>query len=254
MTQPEISLIIVNHQTAGEVRNLLNSLEKFAPSLTYEVLVVNTVPEGAFARRESDSLVQVLQMDSNRGFGSAVNRGILAATGKYLMFMNADLLFTDDCLPRLVAEMNNIPEIGILAPQLVLPDGSLQYNARTFYTFFTVLCRRTPLGRFFSDRVKRHLMMDKDHNESFSADWVMGAAAVARRELLAEGKLFDERYFLYFEDVDLCLRTWIAGYFVEYFPQAKLIHAHRRESAARPWSRQGRAHLASWWKFWRKWW
>lgn len=240
-----ISLILVNHQTPGDVARLLGSLTAHPPSCSWEVIVVNTVPAGAYARAEADTHLQILQMDSNRGFGAAVNRGIQEARGEFIMPLNADLIFQDDCLPSLVSQLRTHKNIGILLPRLRSPDGTLQYNARTFYTWWTILCRRTPLGKFAPGVSRAHLYQERNHEEAFDTDWGLGAALVARRELLQDERLYDERFFLYFEDVDLCTRAWQAGYRVQYFPPATLVHDHQRGSAASVFSRPARTHLKS---------
>ncbi len=248
----DISLVIVNHQTAGDVACLLGSLREHHAPGSYQAIVVNTVARGAFAKRGDQDHVQVLQLDRNRGFAAAVNQGIAAATGEFLLPMNADLFFTDNSLPRLVTHLRAHPEAGIIIPRLLSANGELQYNARTFYTWFVIFCRRSPGGKLFQQVSRRHLMMDRDHSRNFAADWGLGAALCVRRELLRDGRLYDERFFMYFEDVDLCARAWKQGRRVEYFPAVTLIHSHRRESAVFPGSRHGRIHLASLWKFWRK--
>ncbi len=247
-----VSLIVVNYRTPGDVGALLASLDAHPPSVAHEVIVVNSAPEGAFAWPAGRPGGRALNLVENRGYGTAVNAGVAAARGEFLLAMNADILFRNDCLNALVARMRAAPRAGLLAPRLVGDDGALQYNVRRFYTPLTIACRRTPLGRLLPGVVRHHLLADRDHERGFAADWALGAALLARRELLESGRLFDERFFLYFEDVDLCARAWRTGWRVEYCPEATLIHRHRRDSAARPWSRSGRAHLASLWHFWRK--
>jgi len=250
----DITLIVVNYRTAVDVTALLASLAAFPPGCACEVIVVNATPEDAWRPGAGASPVTVRTVDAvaNRGFGGNCNQALAEASGEFLMPMNADIRFRDDCLPRVVERLRTAPEVGVLVPRLVGADGTLQYSSRTFYTPLTILCRRTPLGRCFPTIGERHLMMERDHEVPFCVDWGSGAALVARRALLEDGWLFDERFFLYLEDVDLCARAWGRGLRVEYFPPATLIHAHARESAGPPWGWHARQHLRSLWRFWRK--
>jgi len=115
--------------------------------------------------------------------------------------------------------------------------------------------RRTFLGRVFKDStsVRRHLMLDWDHNSTAEVDWVIGAAMLVRRAAVAEVGPMDERFFLYFEDVDWCYRMHAAGWKVCYCPAAKLVHHYRRQSAQARFGKAKRAHLESWLRFSEKW-
>jgi hypothetical protein len=146
------------------------------------------------------------------------------------------------------------PEAGLLLPQLINPDGSLQFSCRKFYDFFTLLFRRTPLGAFFPNHrvIRNHLMMDWNHGEVREVDWGLGACMSLRREALGSPEIFDERFFLYFEDVDLCFRMKKRGWKVIYYPEAVMVHTHVRSSADGFFNREKWEHFKSMIKFYRK--
>jgi hypothetical protein len=252
--RPDVSLIIVNHQSAPDVRALMRSLAEHPQACELEAVVVNTGPVRAW-EPEGEEIVPAtaITLDRNVGYGAAVNRGLEEASGRYLLAVNADLLFRDSCLETAVEYMQRHPEVGVLAPRLVFPDGTLQYSGRRFYTVRTLLSRRTPLRRLLQRTEEEHLYATEDHDRVFPVDWAIGAALMIRRELIDGGRLFDERYFLYLEDVDLCAAAWHRGFAVVYFPPVTLEHRHTRMSANRLWGRATRTHARSLWRFWRKW-
>jgi GT2 family glycosyltransferase len=152
------------------------------------------------------------------------------------------------------------PEIGVLGPKLLNPDGSLQYSCARFPNFFLPVIRRTAVGRYLPALIDRYLMRREGHNAIRAVDWLLGACLLVRRdELFISDKLFDERFFMYFEDVDLCRRARQLGKEVVYYPQALVTHDHMRDSARLPWyqavftDKLAKAHLSSWWKYFKKW-
>src|SRR5439155_455892 len=116
---------------------------------------------------------------------------------------------------------------------LLNPDGTLQLSARRFYNWKTLLLRRAPLGPYanLSRTLRNHLMTDWDHADTRTVDWVLGAAMLARKRAVRDVGLMDERYFLYFEDVDWCQRMWRHGYEVLYCAEATMVHEYSRGSA-----------------------
>jgi GT2 family glycosyltransferase len=190
----------------------------------------------------------------NCGFAAGVNLGIKVLDGKHVLILNPDTYFERNIRKEVVAAFERDAGIGVVGLDLINPDGSRQYSARRFYTLVDIAARRSAMvGKIFSGRIERHLMKDNWHIERpFDADWVLGTGFVIRRTVYQEIGGMDERYFLYFEDVDLCARVWQTGYRVVALPNVCLVHDHQRSSAVRPLSFAGRAHLASLWRFTRK--
>jgi N-acetylglucosaminyl-diphospho-decaprenol L-rhamnosyltransferase len=250
-----VSLIVVHYRTREPLARLLESLRASNPAPLREILVVNNSGEPL-----DDLLlragwpVRVLDPGKNLGYAGGVNAGIRAASEEDLLILNPDVVVEPGSIEVLERTARERPRAGILAPRLLNPDGSLQLSARRFYTWRTLLLRRAPL--FGLDRksrdVREHLMLDWDHAETRPVDWVLGAALYARREAVRDVGLMDERYFLYFEDVDWCQRMWRHGYEVVYCADATMRHEHARSSAQlRPSS--VRAHAAGLLRFAEKW-
>ncbi|UCH83316.1 MAG: sugar transferase, partial [Candidatus Latescibacterota bacterium] len=134
-------------------------------------------------------------------------------------------------------------------------DGNLQYSCRRFYTFKVLLLRRTFFGKIFKDStaVADHLMLDFDHNSTREVDWILGACLLVRREAVESVGLLDERFFLYFEDVDWCYRMGQKGWKVFYHPESVVVHNYARDSAQSVINRSFIAHLASLIRYYEKW-
>ena len=121
---------------------------------------------------------------------------------------------------------------GGIVPQLLNPDGSVQYSVRKFVTLKMMLRRRMSWENDDSNNssVREYLCKDIDQEKTQEVDWAMGAAMFMSRDTYARLGGFDQRYFLYMEDEDLCLRAWKQGIPVVYFPEAKMTHNHLRGS------------------------
>jgi N-acetylglucosaminyl-diphospho-decaprenol L-rhamnosyltransferase len=197
---------------------------------------------------------RVLHPGRNLGYARGVNEGIRAAREEDLLILNPDVRALPGSIDALARAAREHPRAGLLAPKLLNPDGTLQLSARRFYNWRTLLLRRAPIPALnrTSRTVREHLMADWDHADTRPVDWVLGAALYVRRSAVRDVGLMDERYFLYFEDVDWCRRMWRHGYEVIYCADSSMVHEHARASAqADP--RSVRAHAAGLLRFAEKW-
>ena len=250
-----LSLIVVHYQTREALERLFASLREAKPAPLREIVVVNNSGESLDDLTASTGWpTRVLPSGRNLGYARGVNAGIRAATAEDVLIVNPDVRVRTGAVEALVASAAARPRAGILAPRLYNPDGTLQLSARRFYNWRTLLLRRAPIGAL-KDRsrtLRDHLMADWDHAETRPVDWVLGAAMYVRRRAMRDVGLMDERYFLYFEDVDWCQRMWRHGYEVIYCADAAMDHDYARESARlRP--RSFRAHVAGLLRFTEKW-
>ena len=172
----------------------------------------------------------------NAGFGRGVNAAARVARAPVLFLANPDLQFDGALLDGGLAHLAADPGVGVLGPRLFNLDGNLQRTARRFYTWRAALYARMPMrGRMDPPRFWRdHLMLDDALEQPCDVDWILGAALFVRRDALrdpaGENPVFDPRYFLYFEDVDLCMDLWQRGWRVRYDPTLTAMHAHVRAS------------------------
>ncbi len=250
-----LSLIVVHYKSRAALGNLFESLRAARPAALREILVVNNSGEPLQDLvRETGWPTRVLTPGRNLGYARGVNEGIRAASEEDVLILNPDVRVLPGSVEALARAAGGSPRAGILAPMLLNPDGSLQLSARRFYNAKTLLLRRAPLGALGtrSRSVREHLMADWDHAETRPVDWVLGAAMYVRRRAMRDVGLMDERYFLYFEDVDWCQRMWRHGYEVIYCADSRMVHAYARASAQiRP--RSLRAHVAGLLRFTEKW-
>jgi len=248
-----LSVVIVNYRSGKLLNACLEALFRHLSSSGFEVLVVNNdrAADLSSVRALDRPGVRTIQNASNVGFGTAANIGFKESKGEFLLLLNPDVVVRPGAVESLLETMQSRPEVGIALPQLRNPDDSLQYSCRRFYTWTTLWMRRGPWHRRLASHptVRQHLMQDWDHASLTEVDWGLGAAMLVRRRALPGAQLFDERFFLYFEDVDLCLRLHRAGWKVVYNPAAVMTHQHRRDSAQEGSSQAKLHHLRSLMKF-----
>jgi GT2 family glycosyltransferase len=278
----DLSIIILNYKQKGLVKQCLKGIVTAQPQLDYELIVVDNnsgdnslamvkkmfKPEEEPANHQPPlpivkplkvPPIKTIQAKSNDGFATGNNLGINQARGKYVMILNPDIAVVPRALEKMVVFMETNPTVGIIGPKLINPDGSVQYSCRRFPGFLTPIYRRTIFGKlpFGKKAVDHYLMKDFDHQSNKEIDWLFGACLLLRKSVLEKIGLFDERFFMYFEDLDLCRRCWQAGFKVAYFSQAEMVHYHQRLSAERGgalgvFSRGGRIHTASGIKYFAK--
>jgi len=250
----DLSIIILNYKTRGLLKQCLKGIRLFNLPLKYEIIVVDNASNDGTAEmmKEEFKEVKFIQSEFNRGFSAGNNLGIKEARGKYLLLLNPDIAVLNNAIFKMYQFMEANPKIGLAGPKLLNPDGTIQMSVKRFPSFWAHLYRRTPLGKLpFARRVIReYLMMDWDHKDSRPVDWVLGGSMIVRREALDKVGLLDERFFLYFEDVDWCRRFWQAGWQVYYIAEAEMVHYYKRESAENPglgglFKFPTRAHIAS---------
>lgn len=177
--------------------------------------------------------VKIIQNDSPLGFGENNNKGVAKASGEYVAIINPDIEFFDNVIDRIVAWMDeNKGKYGIIGPKLLNPDRSVQYSARTFITAKTFFFRLLSKGDddASNSKVADYLCRKLDMGKIQPVNWIMGAAMFATREFYNALDGFDEDYFLYMEDEDLCLRAWKAGKPVIFAGNMAVVHNHLRGS------------------------
>ena len=247
----DLTTIVVAHDSGPGLRHCLASVQREVAreGLIGEVVLVDNasrdgVPQALTAELEQ---VRLLSNPSNRGFGAAVNQAWRRAEGRRILLLNPDAELCEGALGHLMTALDDDPSAGLVAPALELPDGSRQKSPRRFYDLAAVLARRTRFGRSAAGRraAERHLMTGEPV-EAGEVDWVTGAAMLLERDAIAAAGPFDGRYFLYFEDVDLCRRLRAQGRAVRFEPAARVRHRFGRGSRKQvPWNPLLWHHLRS---------
>ncbi|MFA6534321.1 MAG: glycosyltransferase family 2 protein [Patescibacteria group bacterium] len=256
-----LSIVILVYKSKGLLRQCLKGLRLLRLAIPYEVIVVDNGSGdgcGEMVRTEFPE-VKYIATEKNLGYSGGNNLGLQQATGRYVMIINPDILILTNELEKMVRYLDEHPAVGILGSKLINPDGTLQYSCYCFPSFLMPFYRRTILGRLpgLRQKVERYLMMNWDHKESREVDWLLGGCQMIRRSALDKVGLLDERFFMYFDDVDYCRRFWEAGFSVVYFAEAEVVHYHQRTSAESWWlfglfHKTSREHIKSWLKYFAK--
>jgi N-acetylglucosaminyl-diphospho-decaprenol L-rhamnosyltransferase len=229
-TQPanpaiDVSVLVVNYNTATLLGKMREALDHSVDKLAVEIVVVDNASRDdsvAVLRRDFQD-AQVIFNSANVGFGRANNQALAHATGRYVLLLNTDAFVSADTLTKTVAYMDAHAECGVLGVRLIGRDGELQPSCRYFPTPWNVFLVRTGLSRFFpGTRLVDDLAWDQA--EVRECDWVPGCYCLLRRSAIDQVGLFDSRYFLYFEEVDLCLAAKRAGWKVVCYPHSSVVH------------------------------
>jgi GT2 family glycosyltransferase len=224
-----VSVIIVNWNVRDLLLSCLRSLRdelRLRPGQVEVVVVDNASSDGSVeAVRAAFPEVRVVASDENLGFGRANDLVLPSCRGRYVLLLNPDTVVLDGAVDRMVAHLEARPDVAALACRLLNSDGTFQrWTAGHFPTV-----RRAAVHAFFLDRVlpprwrPRSLYLGDDVPHDLDVDWVSGACMLLRREALGD-RIFDEAYFMYGEDTDLCDRLHRAGWRVVYSPCATVVH------------------------------
>ena len=232
MTSPQVSAILVNYNAGGELALALRSMADELAGQRWEAVVVdNASSDGSeTVVSEFSPHVRLVRNEENVGFARGVNQGLAATSGSLVLIMNPDCRLVTGAFALLRRELEQSDSYAIAGPRILNPDGSVQGSARGDPDMFTGLFGRTTfLRRLLPDlAVSRRNVISGDavSNEhgSLTVDWLSGACMLAQREALRSVNGFDERYFLYWEDADLCRRLRELDCQVRYVPRATAIH------------------------------
>lgn len=254
----DLSIIILNYRQRELVKQCLRGVMLAQPRCAYEVIVVDNDSRDGCLEMVARLFPWAARVASpkNRGFGAGNNLGIQHASGEYCLILNPDIALFAGQVDGLLEFLRSHANVAVAGPRLLYPDGSTQESGRRFPRWHIPAFRRTMLGRLPVGRrlLDHFLMRDMDLTVSQPVDWLMGACLMLRRQTFTVLGGFDERYFLYFEDLDLCRRVWQAGGEVWYVTTVRPVHYHARSSAAvplllSPGNANARHHLASWLRY-----
>jgi GT2 family glycosyltransferase len=217
---PELSIIIVSWNCRHWLHDCLDSIQAQPQGFPFETIVVDNASEDGsqeMVRREF-SRVRLIVNEANVGFAAASNRGAGSAAGRFLIFLNPDTLVQPGTLAGALDFMERHPEAGIMGCRTLNPDGSLQASAFAFPTPLRAFALVTGLNRFFK------LSHFTDHSALCTPDYVQGSFLMIGKKRFDDCGRFDDRFFLYAEEVDLCLRVRAAGFKTYYFPGVAIMH------------------------------
>ena len=232
MMSPQVSVILVNYNAGRELELALRSVADELADQQWEAVVVDNASSDGSAAVVAKLAphVRLVHNDKNIGFARGVNQGLAATSGSFVLIMNPDCRLAAGAFGLLRRELEQSDSYAIAGPRILNPDGSVQGSARGDPDMLTGLFGRTTLLRRLLPglAVSRRNVVSGDAahggDGSVTVDWLSGACVLARREALRRVDGFDERYFLYWEDADLCRRLRAIGSQVRYVPRAVAIH------------------------------
>lgn len=217
----QISISIVSHLQGSLIDKLLADIERVCKASSIEViLTLNMHEELPFAERRFSFPIKTIRNQVPQGFAANHNQAFTHASGQFFCVVNPDIRLSDDPFPALLSCLQD-SSVGMAAPVVVGVSGEMEDSARRFPTPFKILCKAFG-GCKNSDYVVK--------DEPVFPDWVGGMFMLFPRDIFKRLNGFDERYFLYYEDVDLCARLRLLSYGVVLCPNARVIHDARRDS------------------------
>ncbi|HET6810356.1 MAG TPA: glycosyltransferase family 2 protein [Acidimicrobiales bacterium] len=229
-----VAAVVVNYNAGSHLAGCVRSL--LSEGVADVVVADNASTDGSDrVLAESGLPARFLPTGRNRGYGGGANFGIAASDSELVLVCNSDLEVQPGAVAALVDALDAEPDVAVVGPRILDLDGSLYPSARSFPALGDALGHAflglvAPRNRWSA----RYKMLGWDHASRCDVDWVSGACFLARREVLDRLSGFDESYFMYSEDVDLCWRTWRAGWRVAYEPAAGVVHAQGASADQHP--------------------
>jgi N-acetylglucosaminyl-diphospho-decaprenol L-rhamnosyltransferase len=232
--QVDLSIVIVNYNTANYTAQCLDSIAQHAPNCGYEIVVVDNASTDDSADRLEANYPQVKLVRSreNRGIAGGNNMGIRAGSGRYVLLLNNDTLVLPGTLNRVVTFLDEHPEAGGVGGQLLNEDGSFQAGAVDFHSLWQDFLIITKIGQHFRPYYPSYPPGSKVRQ----VDWLSTAFMLFRRDALEGVGLVDEAYFIYSDETDLQYRLHQAGWKIYYLPDVQTIHFGGK--SLNPWRRR----------------
>lgn len=264
MPSPQLSIIITHYKTPHLLLSCLKSIKENLQEIKSEIFVADSATNAgtAFLVKYHHPKTNYLSFKENVGYARLVNGGLKKATGKFVLILNADTVIDDpSSIKKMMEFLEAHSKVGIVGLRLINIDNSIQKSYFREYTFEAVLARRTCFKktRRGKDALRRFEMKDFEQDKPFEVDWVMGSAMMTKKEYVDKIGLMDERYFMYFEDLDWCRRFREAGFKIYHLPQAKIRHFHLKSSDSKRGiidiftNKLTRIHIMSYFKYLWKW-
>jgi len=234
MSDLRLSIIIVNWNTRDITRDCLRSVRQHLSGMAYEVIVVdNASSDGSveMIRREFPD-ARLIANDANLGFGRANNQAMRVARGEFFFLLNSDTVIFDEAIQGLVNFIAADPGVGIAGCKLLFEDRTLQASCSRFPSIRLALFEDLMLYKFLPRRAQGELLLGGywPHDRARDVDAVWGAAMLVRRQVFDETGGFDERIFMYGEDLEWCMRVRDYGWRIAFTPEAAIVHLNHKSS------------------------
>lgn len=228
---PQLSIIIVTWNSAEDITACIDSVIKAAAPLRAELIIIdNNSADNSFelVNKISFTRLQTLRNSENLGYTKAVNQGLKLAKGKYILLLNPDTVLDESSIVKMYDYLELNPAYGACAPKMKNEDGSIQYSVRNFPTYWRMFCEFSLLAYIFPGTKLFGSWKARYMNYSIEQDiqQPMAAAFMANSEIVKRTGYMDERYKMFFNDVDLCKSIYDSGFKIRLIPGAVVIHKH----------------------------
>lgn len=233
----DLSIIIVNYNVKEFLQNLLHSIDKASKNLSTEIFIVDNASDDGSIELIKNKFpdVNLIENDTNLGFGKANNIALEKAKGEFILLINPDTIVAENTLQKSIDFLKKNKDAGLVGCKILNPDGTLQLACRrSFPGPWTSFCKVTGLSNLFpsSKLFARYNLTFLDENQTYEVDAISGSFMMMKRDVYEKVGGFDEQFFMYGEDLDLCYRIQKAGYKVYYLHTTQIIH-YKGESTKR---------------------
>ena len=229
-----ISIAIVTYHNSSVIKKCLNSIFKTTKNFKFELIIVdnNSSDDTIEIIENNFKNIKLIRNNKNVGFGAAHNIAIKLGRGKYHLVLNPDIIFTENSIEKLLNFMEENPNVGLIYPKIVFPDGTTQYLCKRLPCLFDLGIRRfTPefIQKLFKNRIDYFEMRDTGYDKIMDVPCLSGSFMLFRKNILEKIGGFDENFYMYFEDADITRRISEISRTV-FYPYTSVIHLWERGS------------------------
>jgi len=219
--------IVLYKENVEVLQKTINSF--LNTSLAKKLYLIDNSPNDSLKKYADHPDIEYIFNNNNLGFGAAHNVVLknINNNSEYHLILNPDVEFKPHVIPELITQLKKEKEVSMVSPRVVYPNGELQYTCRRYPSFFDLVIR---VFRIFKNRIAYKEYRNQDLSKGFYPDFIHGCFMLFRTQSFVNLKGFDERYFLYMEDADICKRIDGAGSKKIYYPEEEIIHIHRKDS------------------------
>lgn len=244
--------IVLYHE---DIKDLNKTVQSFLSTpLSKKLYLIDNTPKALFKDQFDHAAIEYIANYKNLGFGAAHNKILdqISGTSEFHLILNPDVTFTPSVIPNLIAALEKDEEVAMIAPRVLFPNGKHQYSCRKFPKFNELLVRRVRILKYlFRNIIEQGEYRDKNLSKAFFPEYITGCFQLYKTKDLLTLKGFDERYFLYMEDVDICRKIDALGKKKLYYPNEKIVHILKQGSTKS--IKLFFIHLISAIKYFRKW-
>jgi len=251
----KLSIIIVNYKSADMIIGLIDSIYNGTKEKDHEIIIVdNYSNDGGIKQiKERYPDIKVIENPDNLGFATAVNRGIKASRGQYLLILNPDIIIKPGAIDVLIKSLDDDPRAGAAGGKILNPDGSIQLSGKSFPDPMVMLFVTLGLHKILPHNpvTDKYYHSTEDYGKKHQVEHLMASFLMVKREAIDKAGMMDEKFFLYCEDVDWCYRIHMSGYEIWYLPDSEVVHVKGATTSKNSYRAIVEYHKSAWY-FYRK--